>query len=162
MEQSSVAVRDRATLARARALARLLDTSLRVPGTRFRFGLDPIMGLIPGIGDLAGVIFSSAILLSAARLGVPGATLLRMGLNVGIEAVVGLVPILGDLFDAGWRANVRNVALIDAHLADPQRSGRRDRRWLLVVATGIVLLLIAIVAAGAWLVILALRALGFG
>lgn len=151
-----------AALARARALARLLDTSLRVPGTRFRFGLDPILGLVPGIGDLAGVLLSSTILLTAARLGVPGPTLLRMGMNVGIEAVVGLVPLLGDLFDAGWRANVRNMALIDAHLERPGSTARRDRRWLISVAAGIVIVLIAIVGAGAWLIISLLRALGFG
>ena len=151
-----------ATLARARALARLLDTSMRFPGTRFRFGLDPILGLIPGVGDLAGVLLSSTILLTAARLGVPGATLLRMGLNVGIEAVVGLVPLLGDLFDAGWRANIRNMALIDTHLERPGSTARRDRRWLIAVAIGIVVALVAIVAAGAWIVISLLRALGFG
>ena len=133
-----------------------------MPGTRFRFGLDPIIGLFPAVGDLTGVFFSSVILLSAAQLGVPGATLMRMGLNVGIDAVVGLVPLIGDLFDAGWRANVRNVALIEAHLADPQTSSRRDRRWLIVVASAIVLLLVGIVAVGAWLLILVLRALGFG
>lgn len=151
-----------ASLTRARALARLLDTSLRVPGTRFRFGLDPILGLIPGVGDLAGVLLSGSILLTAARLGVPGATLLRMGVNVGIEAVLGLIPILGDLFDAGWRANVRNMALIDAHFESPGSTARRDRRWLIAVAVAIVLVLIAIVGAGVWLVISLLRALGFG
>lgn len=150
------------SLARARALARLLDSSLRVPGTSFRFGLDPLLGVIPGVGDLAGVLLSGTILVTAARLGVPRATLLRMGMNVGIEAVVGLVPLLGDLFDAGWRANVRNVALIDAHFENPGSTERRDRRWLLAVAGGIVAVLVAIVGAGAWLIIALLRALGFG
>lgn len=145
----------------AQSLARLLDTSLGVPGTRFRIGLDPLIGLVPGIGDFAGVLLSTSILFSAARLGVPGATLLRMGANIGIEAVVGTIPVLGDLFDAGWRANTRNVRLIEAHLADPVHSTRAGRRWLLAVAIGIGLLLLLLVGAAAWLIIILLRALGF-
>ena len=146
----------------ARSLARLLDSSLRIPGTSFRIGLDPILGLIPGIGDFAGVLLSTSILFSAARVGVPGATLLRMGVNIGLEAVIGTIPLIGDLFDAGWRANVRNVRLMEAHLADPAVSSRANARWLRTLAAGIGAALILIVGAAGWLVVTLLQALGFG
>jgi hypothetical protein len=144
------------------ALARLLDSSIAVPGTRFRIGLDPLIGLIPGIGDFAGVLLSTSILLSGARLGVPASTLVRMAANVGLEALVGTIPLLGDLFDAGWKANVRNVRLIEGHMADAARSGRSDRRWLVGTAVGLGAGLIALVAGAAWLTVQLLQALGFG
>lgn len=149
-------------LRNAQSLARLLDSSIRVPGTSFRFGLDPLIGLIPGIGDIAGVVLSTSILFSAARLGVPRATLLRMGANIAIEAVVGAVPLLGDLFDAAWRANVRNVRMIEAHVADPVGSAHSGGRWLMGAAAAIGALLLVLVAGAAWVVIILLRALGLG
>src|SRR5690606_13478321 len=145
---------DRSDLARlehTRALARLLDASLTVPGTRYRIGIDPLLGLIPGVGDLAGVLLSASILVSGARLGVPGPILARMGFNIGLEALIGTVPILGDLFDAGWRANMRNVRLIETHLADPPASARVGSRWLFLMAAGITAFLVLLVGAAAWL-----------
>ena len=144
------------------ALARLLDSSIAIPGTRFRIGLDPLIGLIPGVGDFAGVLLSTSILLSAARLGVPAPTLVRMAANVGLEALVGTVPLVGDLFDAGWKANVRNVRLIESHLADAGRSRESDRRWLIGTAAGLGAGLLALVAGAAWLTVQLLQALGFG
>jgi hypothetical protein len=146
----------------ARSLARVLDTAVTVPGTRFRIGLDPLIGLIPGFGDFAGVLFSTSILFSAARLGVPRPTLVRMAANIGIEAIIGTVPLVGDLFDAGWRANTRNVRLIETHVADPARSARSGGRWLIGVAAGLGAVLLLLVGGAAWLVVLLLRALGFG
>lgn len=151
-----------APLRGAQSLARILDTAFTVPGTRFRVGLDPIIGLIPGIGDLAGVALSITILFQAARLGVPGSTLLRMGANIGLEALVGTVPIVGDLFDAGWRANARNVRLMEAFVADPARASRSGNRWLLGTAAGVGALLLGLVGAAAWLVVQLLQLLGFG
>lgn len=151
-----------AELARAQALARLLDTSVKVPGTSFRVGLDPIIGLIPGLGDFAGVLLSTAILVSAARLGVPRPILLRMAANIGVEALVGTVPILGDLFDAGWRANMRNVRLMERSLAEPARAAKSSRRWLVTTAAALGAALLALVAGAAWLLITVLQALGFG
>ena len=87
-------------LQRLRALSHLLDDSLRVPGTRFRFGLDAVIGLVPGIGDVSGAALSAYVLVQAGRLGAPKATLLRMAGNVALEAIVGTVPFVGDLFDA--------------------------------------------------------------
>ena len=99
------------SLQRLRVLSHLFDDSLRVPGTDFRFGLDAVIGLVPGIGDATGAAMSAYLLLEAGRLGAPKATLLRMAGNIGLEAVVGTVPFLGDLFDAGWKANLRNIRL---------------------------------------------------
>lgn len=156
----STEVHKRQTLQRARSLARLLDSSLRVPGTRFRFGIDPLLGLIPGVGDLAGVALAGSILVAAARLGVPRASLLRMGANVGVDALVGMIPLVGDLFDAGWRANVRNLRLIEAHLEDPAQAARQGSRWLIVTALGISAVLLLLVAGAIWLVVALLRAIG--
>lgn len=127
---------------RVRALARLLDAAVRVPGTNLRFGLDAVLGLVPGVGDLAGAAASGYIVLAAARLGAPAAVLLRMLLNAAIDAVVGTVPLLGDLFDFGWRANTRNVALLERHLADPRGARAASRTVVLAVLAGLVLLAI--------------------
>jgi hypothetical protein len=153
---------DPLALRNAQALARLLDSSFRIPGTSFRFGLDPLVGIIPGIGDFAGVLLSTSILLSAARVGVPRQTLLRMATNIGLEALVGMVPIVGDLFDAAWKANLRNVALMEEHLAEPDRSARGSRRWLIATAAGLGALLLALVACVGWLLVSLLQVLGFG
>src|SRR3954468_23500746 len=110
------------------AFAWLLDSSIPVPGTRLRIGLDPLIGLIPVVGDLVGMLFSAYILVRAARLGIPRVTLMRMGFNVTLESVVGLVPIAGDAFDFWWQANRKNVELLKAHLNDPGRARRGD--WL--------------------------------
>lgn len=127
-------------------LARLawwLDSSIVVPGTRFRIGLDALIGLVPGVGDLVGAALSAYIVAAAARRGTPGSVLLRMALNVGIDAVVGAVPILGDLFDAAWKANQRNVALLRQYAAVPRRAQVQSR--LVVGLWFVVLLAIAAV-----------------
>lgn len=105
-----------ATLNRIRKLSRLLDTAIGIPGTRFRIGLDPIMGLIPGAGDLVSTLFSAYIILMAARFRLPNNVLARMIFNVGLEAVVGTVPLVGDLFDAYYKSNIRNLKLLEQHL----------------------------------------------
>ncbi|HKC47226.1 MAG TPA: DUF4112 domain-containing protein, partial [Gemmatimonadales bacterium] len=142
---------------RLQRLAELWDSAFRLPGTRVRVGLDPIVGLIPGIGDAAGALVSAYIVLEAARFDVPGPTLLRMLANVAIDALLGSVPVIGDIFDVGWQANIKNVALIERHLADPHGAHRSGRAWLLLVIAVLVLLATAGIAAG-WLVIRALTA----
>lgn len=102
---------------RVRALGRLLDNSIPIPGTGRRIGLDAVIGLVPGIGDLAGGVLSGYIILEAARAQVPTLTLVRMLGNVGIDTLVGVVPAVGDLFDAAWKANTKNVVLLEGHLA---------------------------------------------
>lgn len=106
----------RATLERLEALAQLLDTALVIPGTNFRFGADAIIGLVPGIGDAITTAISAYIVYEARRLGVPRHVLMRMIGNVALDGLVGAVPLVGDLFDAMWRANIRNVRLLRKYL----------------------------------------------
>ena len=113
-----------ATIRRVDALAHLLDDSIPVPGTGMRFGLDAVIGLVPGFGDVAGALLSSWIVLEGARLGAGVSVVLRMLLNVAIEAVVGAIPVLGDLFDAGWKANVRNIRLLHRAIDAPGATRR--------------------------------------
>jgi hypothetical protein len=136
---------------RARSLARFLDSSIRLPGIRFRIGWDAVVGLVPGIGDVAGGLISCYIVLQAARLGAPASVLTRMLANVGLEMLVGTVPLLGDLFDAAWKANTRNVRLLDRHLADPAASRRASRAWLLAVGVGVAAVMLALLLAVFWL-----------
>jgi hypothetical protein len=132
-------------------LAWLLDNSIALPGTRFRIGLDAIIGLIPGLGDLIGVLASGYIVREAARLGAPPSVLTRMAFNVAVEGLVGLVPILGDVFDAVWKANQRNYALLEAHIENPKRSARSSRLFVALLITALVLFVI-FTAAAAFLV----------
>lgn len=104
-------------LARIRRLAWLLDAAVRVPGTRFRFGLSSVIGLTPAAGDAAMAAVSLYIVYEAYQIGLPKAQLAKMLGNVAVETVAGSIPVLGDLFDATFKANLRNIALIDAHAA---------------------------------------------
>ncbi|ODG97119.1 hypothetical protein A4S05_01680 [Nostoc sp. KVJ20] len=105
-----------ATLNRIRKLSRLMDTSIRIPLTGFRIGIDPIIGLIPGAGDLISTAFSAYIIFLATRFGIPRQDLAKMIFNVGLETVVGTVPLVGDLFDAFYKSNIRNLAILEQHL----------------------------------------------
>jgi hypothetical protein len=95
----------------------LLDEQFRIPGTTYRVGLDGLLGLIPGVGDAAGALLSAYILSEVIRLGAPRTVLLRMVANIGIDMVVGAIPIVGDIFDIAWKANKKNAALLHAYLA---------------------------------------------
>ena len=136
---------------RLQRLARLWDAAFRGPGG-IEVGLDPLVGLVPGVGDAIGALVSGYIVLEGARLGVPAATLLRMLANIGIDAVIGAVPVAGDLFDVAWKSNLRNVALIERHLADPHAARRASHAWLALVVTTLLLLVLGGLALG-WLVI---------
>jgi|SRR5215207_7125389 len=133
-------------LGRLRRVGYLLDNSIPLPGTRFRFGVDTVIGLVPGIGDLIGGALSLYILLEAARMGVPRSVLARMGWNVAIDTVVGEVPILGDLFDAGFKANVRNLALLEGVVQAPSETRRANRRFVLLLSAGLLLLIAGTIA----------------
>jgi hypothetical protein len=102
---------------RVRLLASLLDQAWQVPGTNFRLGLDSLIGLIPGVGDAASALLSGYIIYEAAQAGVPKATLARMAWHVGVDTFVGAVPLAGDLFDMAYKSNVRNLRLLEQHLA---------------------------------------------
>ncbi len=129
-------------------LAWLLDSSIPIPGLKFRIGLDAIIGLLPGIGDVIGVVLSSYIVREAARAGVPKAILMRMVFNVAVEGVVGLVPLLGDLFDAAWKANQRNAALLNAYLEHPHQTAASSRGFVFGVLASLLLVLAATGIAG--------------
>jgi hypothetical protein len=127
---------------RLRELARIMDAAVRVPGTRVRVGLDALIGLIPGLGDVAGGLTTSYTILEARRLGAPGSVLVRMVWNILIDAVVGTVPLLGDLFDIGYKANIRNVQLLERFLAYPGPT-RRASRALVALLLALVALIVA-------------------
>ncbi len=132
-------VREDAALAALRKYAVLLDSAFQVPGTQMRFGLDPIVGLIPGVGDLVTGFFSVMILLHSLRLRIPKVVVARMLLNTGLDLAAGAVPILGDLFDAGYKANLKNLLLLERH-ARPGVKPETSDYVFVSVAISIVLL----------------------
>ena len=128
----------RRTRERLQFVAWLLDSSIPVPGTRLTIGLDAIVGVVPFLGDVIGVLASSYILAEANRLGVGKAILWRMAFNVAIEGVIGIVPIFGDIFDAAWKANQRNVRLLAAWAERPHAARRSSRLFLAFLTAALV------------------------
>lgn len=126
-----------------RRVAFLLDAAIPIPGTSWRIGLDPLIGLVPGIGDTLGGLASLYAVLVAARLGAPPSVLARMGVNAGLDALVGAVPLVGDLLDFAFRGNLRNVELLEAWLERPAKTKRSSR----LVVAAVVIAVVAIVAA---------------
>jgi hypothetical protein len=135
-----------------RRVARMLDSAVAIPGTSIRVGLDPILGLFPGLGDFLPPLFTIAVLWQGYQLGIPRVVQARMLLNVAIDACVGLVPGLGDLFDVAWKANTRNFALLEQHAYEERAPTRGDRLFV----GGLIALVVALAAAPAvilyWLV----------
>jgi NAD/NADP transhydrogenase beta subunit len=138
---------------RSLRLARLLDTSLRIPGTRIRFGLDPVLGLLPGLGDAVAALIGGFIVWSAWRAGAPALVIGRMLANIAVDAVVGSVPVAGTVFDIAFKAHRRNAQLLSDWGQGPAVVERRQRRLLLVAALAALALVMtaaASVAVGAW------------
>jgi hypothetical protein len=125
-----------------RRWARIFDSAFRIPGTQITFGIDPILGLIPGLGDVASPMFSLFFIWHGLRLGVPKVVLARMVLNALIDAIVGLIPVAGDLFDFGWKATAWNLALLERHAVPGRRATSGD--WLFVILCGLVLVSVAL------------------
>ena len=125
-----------------RKWAVLLDSAFQVPGTRLRFGLDPIVGLLPGAGDLVTGFFSVMIVLHAVRLRIPKVVIARMVMNSGIDMLTGVVPVLGDLVDVAWKANVRNMTLLERHARPGVPPSRAD--YVFVGVCVLVLVVLAI------------------
>ncbi len=123
-------------------LAWLLDSSIPIPGTRFTIGVDALIGLLPVLGDFIGVLLSSYILKEAARLGAPKVVLARMASNVLVEGIVGIIPFAGDVFDAAWKANQRNVRLLNAWLDHPKKTARSSSVFAVVLISAVVGLLV--------------------
>ena len=128
-------------LATLRRIAELLDSAFLVPGTNYRIGLDPIIGLIPMIGDLASPLFTIGLLWQAYDLRIPKVVQMRMIFHAAIDALIGVVPFFGDLFDFGWKANQRNLALLERHAYEERHANAGD--WLFVVAMIVLLMAIA-------------------
>jgi hypothetical protein len=153
--------RTRADVERGRArLCRLMDGLFRIPGTGWRVGLDALVGLIPGVGDLATTAVSFYILAAGVRYRVPKATLLRMAANVGIDYLLGAVPVVGDIFDAAWKSNQMNVELLRQRATVSPEEARRGRLsdWLFV---GVLMLVLLLILVGAITVSLYLLSLVF-
>ena len=133
-------------LDRLRQVGWILDSRFRIPGTRIRFGIDMIIGLVPGLGDLIAGVLSLYIIAESARLGVPRSLLARMGWNVAVDTFVGEIPILGDLFNVAWKANMRNLALLEQYLRQPGASAKANRGFVVVLCIGLLLLTVGAIA----------------
>lgn len=142
-------------LRRYSRLAWLLDQAFRIPATRWRFGLDPILGLVPGLGDLFTAILGAYGVLLARQLGAPASIQIRMMLNLVADAVAGALPVVGDIFDFAFKANARNLLLLEQWMATP----RQARRTSLVFVVGTLIGMLLIAAGAIWLVAAAIHAL---
>ena len=127
-------------LSKLRRVSKLLDNAITIPGTKISFGLDPILGLLPGGGDTLTGGISAYIVVEAARMGVPKEIIYQMVGNILIDSFAGTVPVVGDLFDLGWKSNVKNIELLEKHL-DVAESGKSDKLFIF----GLILLLVLIV-----------------
>lgn len=126
-----------AQLDQLRRIARIWEELLPLPFLGRRIGLDALIGLVPGVGDVAGALVAGIGLVTAIRLGAPASILGRMLLNITLDAVIGAIPFLGDLFDIGWKAQGRNVALLERWLGDPHREQRHSVVLLAAIAAGL-------------------------
>jgi hypothetical protein len=124
-----------------RRWAVLLDSAFRVPGTNFRFGVDAILGLVPGLGDLSAPVYAVFMLVTGFRMRVPPIVMMRMVVNAGLDMLMGLVPILGDVGDVVWKANLRNMALLERHARPGVPPNRGD-----YIFVGFCLLLVFLIA----------------
>jgi hypothetical protein len=142
-------------VAALRRWAVVLDSAFRVPGTAVRFGLDPLLGLFPGLGDLTTPLFSILILVHAVRLRVPRVVQLRMLLNAAIDSGLGVVPVIGDVFDVAWKANVRNLALLERHAGPGVRPSAGDWVFVILVIGPLIVMAILPILLLTWLLELA-------
>jgi len=141
-----------AALKRLRQISHVLDNAIPLPGTKVRVGLDPILGLLPGGGDVLTGFLSVYIVVEGARMGVPAATLGRMSTNIVLDVLTGMVPVLGDLFDVTWKANSQNVKLLEKHIASPEPSRAADKMFAVVVIAMLIALVVGVAAFSMWVV----------
>ncbi|MEM8502968.1 MAG: DUF4112 domain-containing protein [Cyanobacteria bacterium P01_D01_bin.1] len=139
-----------ASLKRLQQMSHVLDKAIAIPGSNIRVGLDPILGLLPGGGDVITGLLSVYIVFEGARMGLPASTLGRMGFNILLDVLSGMVPVLGDLFDVGWKANSQNVALIEKHVAAPEPSRAADKVFAFLVIAALIALIIGVAALSVW------------
>ncbi|WP_159789910.1 DUF4112 domain-containing protein [Sodalinema gerasimenkoae] len=134
---------DLPTVNRLRRLSYILDNSIPVPGTGYRIGIDPLLGLVPVWGDVAGAILSAYIVVNALKLGISRKVLLTMIYNILAETIIGVVPVLGNIFDATWKANMRNMRLLEGYIGSPNPGRKVSLGFVLLVVLGGLLLLVA-------------------
>lgn len=134
---------DLPTVNRLRRLSYVLDNSIPVPGTGYRIGIDPLLGLVPVWGDVAGAILSAYIVVNALKLGISRKVLLTMIYNILAETIIGVVPVLGNIFDATWKANMRNMRLLEGYIGSPSPGRKVSLGFVLLVVLGGLLLLVA-------------------
>ena len=132
-------------------LAKVLDTAIPIPGTSLRIGLDPLLGVVPGIGDAIAGLIGSSILVIGARVGIPRITLFRMSLNMFLNGTLGAIPVLGDVFSVWFRSNARNAALLRKHSRTERRTSTAGD-WLFVVSLGLATItaMIAVIVGLLW------------
>jgi hypothetical protein len=147
-----------ARMQRIRSLAWLLDNSIPLPGG-YRIGLDAVIGLVPGLGDAVGALLSAYIINEARALGAPRSILMRMTGNVLIETIVGAIPFAGDLFDAAYKANTRNLALLAKYQLDPISARRGSRFFVFGFSLLLALLVLTMIAIPVLVIVLIVRAL---
>ena len=147
---------DPTRLALLRRWAVLLDSAFVIPGLGVRFGLDAVLGLVPGIGDLTTPVFTVLLLGTGLRMRVPAVVLARMAINAGFDALIGLVPVAGDLADVGWKANLRNLELLERH-AMPGTPASRGDVWFVAAGVALMLLVAAVAVIPVVIVIAALQ-----
>lgn len=135
-----------------RRVAELLDSAFVLPGTTFRIGLDPIVGLVPWLGDLVSPLFTVALLWQARDVRVPKVVLTRMIFNAAVDAIIGAIPFAGDLFDFGWKANQRNMALLERHAYEEHRPSLGDWAFVLAMIAIVVVLAAVPFVIAAWLI----------
>ncbi|MEY2857978.1 MAG: hypothetical protein RLZZ74_2290 [Cyanobacteriota bacterium] len=144
--KTSIPAKQISKLSKLRRISKLLDNAIAIPGTKISFGLDPILGLLPGGGDTVTGGIAAYIVIEAARMGIPREILWKMVGNILIDSFAGTVPVMGDLFDLGWKANVKNIELLEKHL-DVAESTKGDSLFIfgLILVLALIILGFAII-----------------
>jgi hypothetical protein len=143
-----------------RWLALIMDNFLRIPGTQFRVGLDPLLGLLPGLGDTGSSVISALALIAAARRGLPKILLARMSLNILINEAIGIIPIVGDAFSFWFKSNARNYELLKRHTAVSRASTTSDWIFVSIVLALLLIIFLVSLAVSFWLLAQAVKLLG--
>jgi len=144
-------------LERFRRLAVLFDSAVRIPGTRWRFGADAVLGLVPGVGDIAGAVFALYGILVARRVGAPLVVQTRMLLHIALDVLAGTVPVIGDIFDIAFKAHMRNSRLLDRWLENPRSVARRSKAALIASLVAALVLLLAVCGLALWAFVACVR-----
>lgn len=147
------------TVKHLRKVADAMDSAVAIPGTKYRIGADGIVGLIPGVGDVFGLVVSSYFILISASLQIPKTVLVRMFVNVAIDSAIGAIPLVGDLFDFVWKSNRKNLALLEEALSAPQAAQKNSLVFLISIAIVMLAGLVGVIALIAWLLSLLVAAI---